>query len=318
MLTRLVLNGVRGADGQLNLVRIVKPQPQAKGARAAPAQPEAQSPGPWRYQVDHIAVDGTFNMSDASTPRPVKVSLPGLDLQAEDLSGEPNKTVKLSLKSGFQKEGTLAASGTVVIQPALKAALHLEAHKLDVAAVAPYFEDQLNAIIASALAGVKGDLKLSNEGGKWKAHFAGDTGMGKVRMLDRATSDPFCSGWQKLAVTQIEAGYGGSKGTHVHVGKISLDGFYARIILSADGHLNLDDFLRKNGESKSLTRQDAQAERRRPPQPRQARRQPPSQASSPPPRRALRRARPRPWLPRRLPHRPPRRLPRRLTSRDRL
>lgn len=249
----LVLNAERGADGTINLARLVKSEaPAASHARRGNASAPAPS-APWTYSIAAVEL-GKSNVSftDRSQAQPVVLSLAPLQIKLQHISNDMAKPIDLDLSTGFQKKGQLKLQGTVTPQP-LKVALQIDGRQLDLVAAVPYFAAKLNASIASALLGLKGELKLAQDGKGLKLRYKGDAGAYKVRMLDKLTSDEF-AGWSSLKVAQIKAAYD-EQGTAVEVGQITLNDFYGKVLLNSNGRLNLSDFAaQQNAPATSLTR----------------------------------------------------------------
>lgn len=246
----LVLNAERGADGAINLARLAKSGPPARGHAHHGSAPPAE---PWTYSIGAVELGkSNVTFTDRSQSQPVTLNLAPLQIKLQHIGNDLSKPITLELSTGFQKRGQLKLQGTVAPQP-LKLALQVEGRQLDLLAAEPYFADKLNASIASALLGLKGELKLAQDGKGLKVRYKGDAGMFKVRMLDKLTSDEFAS-WSSLKVAQIKASYD-EQGTAVEVGQITLNDFYGKVLLNSNGRLNLSDFAaQQNAPATSLTR----------------------------------------------------------------
>src|SRR5262249_1279724 len=158
-----------------------------------------------------------------------------------------SRPLPIDLQTTVNRKGTLGVSGDVTASP-LKLALKLDANRLDAAAFEPYFGNQLNATVASALVNAKGDVALAQEeqhgkAGGLKASYRGDAALVDVRMLDKVTSAPF-AGWRSLALTNLKADYG-ARGTDVDASRVTFSDFYGRVVLDAQGKLNLSDIKSK-------------------------------------------------------------------------
>ncbi|HEY4296502.1 MAG TPA: DUF748 domain-containing protein, partial [Paraburkholderia sp.] len=141
--------------------------------------------------------------------------------------------------------------GDVTATP-LKVAVKVNANRLDAAAFEPYFGSKLNAVVASALLNANGELALS-QAKSLKANYHGDVALVDVRMLDKATSDPF-AGWGSLALSNLKADYD-EHGTAVDAGRVTFTKFYGRVLLDPQGRLNLNDVVaHESGAAPSLTR----------------------------------------------------------------
>jgi hypothetical protein len=257
----LALNVERMKDGKIDLLQL------AGGHEAAPehtaihaAQKSVQEGPAWHYKIDSVSVNGgSVNFTDSSTPRPVKLAIAPLDLKVQQISDDMKHPLPIDLKATVNKKGTLALNGDVNPTP-LKAQLKIDANRLDAAAFEPYFGSELNAVVASALLNMKGQLAVE-QGKALKANYRGDAALVDVRMLDKATSDPF-AGWRSLALSNLKANYDDVHGTDVDASRVTFAGFYGRVVLNAQGKLNLNDVVaHQSGEAQSLTRDTSAAAR---------------------------------------------------------
>ncbi|MFM0736932.1 DUF748 domain-containing protein [Paraburkholderia xenovorans] len=257
--TGLVINAQRLKDGSIDLAALAGPHEVEQQRTAIHAVKKAQAQGPaWHYKIGELTLkDATANFTDNTTPRPVKLSVTPLQLKVQQISDDLSRPLPIDLQATLNKRGTLGVNGNVTATP-LKVAVKVDANRLDAAAFEPYFGGKLNALIASALLNAKGDLALS-QAKALKATYRGDIALVDVRMLDKATSDPF-AGWGSLALTNLKADYD-EHGTVVDAARVTFTKFYGRVLLDAQGKLNLKDVVaQESGNAKSLTRDKSGAE----------------------------------------------------------
>jgi hypothetical protein len=257
--TGLVVNAQRLKDGSIDLAALAGPHQAEQQRTAIHAVKKAQAEGPaWHYRIGELDLkDATANFTDNTTPRPVKLSVTPLQLKVQQISDDLSKPLPIDLQATLNKKGTLGIKGEVTATP-LKLAVKVNANRLDAAAFEPYFGSKLNALIASALLNANGDLALS-QAKALKATYRGDVSLVDVRMLDKATSDPF-AGWGSLALTNLKADYD-EHGTVVDAGRVTFSRFYGRVLLDAQGKLNLKDVVAsQSGAAQSLTRDKSGAE----------------------------------------------------------
>jgi len=265
--TGLLVNAERRKDGKINLTELAgqheaaQKHPAAHATHAAHVtqKPAEQSPA-WHYKIDALNLnDGTINFTDSTTPQPVKLAITPLDLKVQQISDDLGRPLPIDLKATLNRKGTLALAGNVNPTP-LKATLKIDANRLDAAAFEPYFGSQLNAVVASALLNMKGQLAME-QGKALKANYHGDVALVDVRMLDKVTSGPF-AGWRSLALSNLKANYDEAHGTDVDASRVTFAGFYGRVLLDAQGRLNLKDVVaHQTGEAQSLTRDASAATR---------------------------------------------------------
>lgn len=252
-LTGLVVNAERQKDGKIDLAQLASAHQAAPERTAIHAAQKSVQEGPaWRYTIDALTLNnGTINFTDSSTQRPAKLAITPFDLKIQQISDDLRHPLPIDLKATVNRKGTLALSGKINPTP-LTAQLKIDANRLDAAAFEPYFGNQLNAVIASALLNMNGQLSVE-QGKALKANYRGDAALVDVRMLDKATSGPF-AGWRSLALTNLKADYDDARGTDVDASRVTFSGFYGRVLLDAQGKLNLKDVVaHQTGAAQSLT-----------------------------------------------------------------
>ncbi|OXI79868.1 AsmA family protein [Burkholderia sp. AU33423] len=254
----LALDVQRLKDGKIDLAALAEPAQASVPKRTVARKAEAAAPS-WHYRIDALNVkDSSANFTDLSTPRPVKLAIKPLDLSVQKISDDMTKPLPVQLKATLNRKGSLNVTGDVTAQP-LKLGLKINGNRLDAAAFEPYFGSALNATIASALLNAQGNLTFAQVKDAPRATYRGDVALVDVRMLDKATSDPF-AGWRSLALTNLKANYD-EKGTDVDAARVTFSNFYGRVLLDAQGRLNLKDVVAKEtGPAQSLTRDASKGE----------------------------------------------------------
>ncbi|MEK2606064.1 DUF748 domain-containing protein [Burkholderia arboris] len=254
----LALDVKRLKDGRIDLAALAEPAQASVPKRTVARKAEAAAPS-WHYRIDALNVkDSSANFTDLSTPRPVKLAIKPLELSVQKLSDDLTKPLPVQLKATLNRKGSLNVTGDVTAQP-LKVGLKINGNRLDAAAFEPYFGSALNATIASALLNAQGNLTFAQVKDTPRATYRGDVALVDVRMLDKATSDPF-AGWRSLALSNLKANYD-EKGTDVDAARVTFSNFYGRVLLDAQGRLNLKDVVAKEtGPAQSLTRDASKGE----------------------------------------------------------
>ncbi|MCO8589742.1 DUF748 domain-containing protein [Burkholderia multivorans] len=254
----LALDVKRLKNGNIDLAAFASPAQPAVPQRTVARKAQAAAPS-WRYRIDALNVkEASANFTDLSTPRPVKLAIKPLDLSVQKLGDDMTKPLPVQLKATLNRKGSLSVTGDVTAQP-LKLALKIDGNRVDAAAFEPYFGSALNATIASALLNAQGNLTFAQAKDTMRAAYRGNVALVDVRMLDKATSDPF-AGWRSLALTNLKANYD-DKGTDVDAARVTFSNFYGRVLLDAQGRLNLNDIVAKEtGPAQSLTRDASKSE----------------------------------------------------------
>ena len=252
----LAVTAMRQKNGQIDLAALAQAPGRAAGARGAagaagaagqhtrgPVRPNAVPAEPgWHYTVGEVTVkDSAADFTDDSPARPATFHVAQLALSARDVSDDLARALPVTLEGTLNGKGALRVAGTVTPSP-LSAALTVDADRLDAAAAEPYFGDKLNAAVASALLSARGDLKLGTaKSGALDVAYRGGAALTDVRLLDRINSAPL-AGWRSLALTGVTAHYD-ERGTNIDVSRVNFERFFGRVLLDAQGKLNLADVL---------------------------------------------------------------------------
>ncbi len=240
--TGLAINAQRMKDGRIDLQSLAEHREAAPERRGAHAAQQAAEQGPaWRYKIGAFSLkDASAGFVDNSTPQPAKLAFAPIQLSVQNISDDLSHPLPVSLQATLNRKGSLDVKGDVTASP-LKLALNVNANRLDAAAFEPYFGGQLNATLASALLNLKGEVALAQTKNALDASYRGDAALVDVRMLDRVNSTPL-AGWGALSLANLKARYG-EHGTDVDVGRVTLADFFGRVLLDAQGKLNLNDVL---------------------------------------------------------------------------
>ncbi|WP_244816749.1 DUF748 domain-containing protein [Caballeronia sp. Lep1P3] len=249
----LALDAARRRDGSIDLAALAGPHEAAPEPSATRKIQKEQQGGPaWRYQIGQISLDdASAGFTDETPARPVKLRVAPLSVGVRQFSDDLTKPLPVEGKLTLNGKGSLAVAGSVTVSP-LKLALHVKGDQVDASAFEPYFGDKLNVDVASAYLNASGDLAVSGSGKTLAASYKGDASLTDVRMLDKATSDRFAS-WKLLGLTSLKASYG-ERGTDVEAARITFANFYGRVLLDAQGKLNLKSVVASdNGRAQAVT-----------------------------------------------------------------
>jgi hypothetical protein len=270
--TGLTVSGTREKDGRISLAelaqspRLARETPHAavsrshvterrageaqKHTEAKTAQASNAAPPGWRYRIDELMLkDGAADITDEAAPRPAKLHLAPLQLDVRNITEDMSRPLAVKLEASLNGKGTLNLNGNVVPNP-LDATLSVEANRLDLSAVEPYFGSKLNAKIASAELNARGQLKaVVPKNGAASYAYRGFAALVDVRLLDRVNSAPL-AGWGTLGIGGINARYD-AHGINLDVARVTFARFFGQVLLDAQGKLNLNDVLTQQREAAS-------------------------------------------------------------------
>ncbi len=203
-----------------------------------------------------------FKARDETLNPALDIALQKLAVTADRLAMGPGQSNFTLAASGIQGDGKLDLKGVFTPQPlTLKTSVELAG--LNVASFAPYAASSLNATVRAITLGAKGDADFAAANGNapMKAGWKGGVEITDVDLQDRVNKDDFLN-WKRLAFSGMNVAVAGEK-IAAGLGDIALDDFYGRILLNAQGRLNVMDLVAAPGQAGGSITQDTQTPGRR-------------------------------------------------------
>jgi hypothetical protein len=233
----------RATDGTLNLARIARAQP------SAPAPPRAAkaSDGEWRIDAKQIALDRfRVNVDDRSNPTPAKISISDLSVRGQNFSTAKNQRAKATIRARVNEKGVLRLAGTATANP-VNAKFVVDAQDLDLVSFQPYLDGQVNFLLTGGRAGTKGEFTFDASGsGPAKVNYQGGVQVADFGAVERSGQQDLLR-WKALALDALQFDL---EPFQLRIGEITLADFYSRLILGADGKLNLQNLTVQKEEKK--------------------------------------------------------------------
>ncbi|MDZ7653673.1 MAG: DUF748 domain-containing protein [Burkholderiaceae bacterium] len=246
-------------DGSLGWQQLQRAAPAAAAGRATEARPKVTAP--WQVALDELTIArGQVRFDDESVQPAVRIALNQIQGSVRNLSADGSTRAELALRTRIGSDGSLVLNGGVRWDRLL-ASLRFAARNLDAAAARGYLAQFVNATLVSGEVSSRGSLTLAQpEDGPLRMRFDGDLRLANLHATDASGSDDLLR-WQTLAVDRlaVELGRGAPQ---VDVGTVALDEFYARVILSEAGRLNLADLFQRaptEGEAEAPAARDPAA-----------------------------------------------------------
>ena len=207
-----------------------------------------------------------LSVRDESVKPAVALALDQLTLAADRLALDATPTPFTLDASGIQGNGRLALKGTLTPQP-LALQTQVDLAELDLASLAPYVASSLNATVRAVTVGARGQAAFAAAAGRapMKASWQGAVDVTGLDLADRVNRDDFLK-WKRLGLEGMQVSMDGAKFA-ANLGDITLDDFYGRILLSAEGRLNVMDLVAEPGQAGGSITQDTQTRGRAPRQP---------------------------------------------------
>jgi uncharacterized protein involved in outer membrane biogenesis len=274
----------RDADGRWMVEKWLKGGASApagapsKGDAGGPSAPVAKGASPWKLAINDLLLSGgTVGWSDAATPRPVAFEVLALRVQLQNFALDGKKPaalqVAVGIGAGQTPPGRLSYRGTLGLNPVATQGA-VEVVNLPVHAFEPYFGDALNIELLRADASFKGTVKFASSPAGPSVRISGDSAIDAFRAnsvqgtaaagaspVDRAgatavaaagravsrtgmAGDEELLAWKSLSLRGLDIALAPGTPTRVDVKETALSDFYARVILSESGRLNLQDLVK--------------------------------------------------------------------------
>ena len=232
----------RSADG-LNLARIAKAQAPAP----APAQPAKTDGGEWRIDAKQIAFDRfKIGFDDQTNATPAKVNLSDLSIRGANFSTAKNQRGKATIRARVNEKGTLRLVGTATANP-VNAKFSVEAQGLELLPFQPFLGDQVNFLLTGGRVGTKGELTFdAGAGGPAKMNYQGGVQVAEFGAVEKDGQQDLLK-WKSLALDAMQFDL---EPFQLRIGEITLADFYSRLILGADGKINLQNLTAQKDDKK--------------------------------------------------------------------
>lgn len=226
-----------------------KDQPKDQAKATAPAK----GPAPWKWEVARVAMEGggltfTDETLGRKSGRGSAAARAGRSLTARDMSLKveglasapqvgPKADSKLDFSAKVNEQGSVGIKGGFGLAPTA-ADLDIDLAHVDLVALQSWVTGGLGAVLTRGEVSAKGRLKLAGE----DAAFKGELALIDLNVLDRINATDLLR-WRSLRLTGLDAG---SAPPRLAVDDISLANFYARVLLTPEGRLNLQDVVDKD------------------------------------------------------------------------
>ncbi len=249
----------RDAQGQWSVQRWLKPVPVGTSAQAAPATDK-----PWTVALQNLQLgEGAVQFKDAQPAEPVQLNVTGIQLQLQNLQpmaarqvgmpisfaakvadagGGPNEAGRLSYK------GSLRLPAPAPGREGLLAKGQLQAEHLPVHALVPYFGERLNLDLLRADTSYRGAVELGLPADGLALSLAGDMALEDFRANTLAPSEELLA-WKALNLRGLQLALAPGQPMRLAVNETVLSDYFARVIISEQGRINLQGLLKDGGDA---------------------------------------------------------------------
>ncbi|EXI85646.1 MAG: putative protein involved in outer membrane biogenesis [Candidatus Accumulibacter sp. BA-94] len=236
--TRVLLR--RAADGSIDFVQ----PPVLRAATAARQDPG----GAWQITVAKYRSEDTgLRFEDAAVSPAATHTIEGLRFDGENLSTAAGSTAKVTASFRLNRKGEVELSGSIRPLP-LDADLKLTMRTVELLPLQPYVTEHLNVDVTRGLVSLDGVLQLrqTGSGGLDPAAlgggFSGEVTIGDFQAVDKINSADFVK-WKSLHLGKLDLRL---RPDSLAIGEVALSDFFARVIISREGKLNLLQIVRQD------------------------------------------------------------------------
>jgi len=168
-----------------------------------------------------------------------------LDVAIENISTEPGQTTKVASRFKLNGKGGVEFGGNVKLLP-LEADIKLDLKTIELLPLQPYFTEQLNVEVTRGQLTLGGDLQVRQGGASGlTGGFSGAATVGDFSAVDKINSADFLR-WKSLYFGKVDLRLNPDS---VAISEIALADFFARVIINAEGKLNLMQIVRKPAQT---------------------------------------------------------------------
>ncbi|PRA23885.1 DUF748 domain-containing protein [Pseudomonas poae] len=237
----------READGQLDWQKLFASQPskpaQAPEPATAPAtadspKPEPAAPSkPWQVLLKDVQLrDYQVHLADRQVKPAVAVELGPLNVDMQNFDSLNQSPFSLKVDSGLGKQGKIAATGEVNLNP-VSAKLKVTTQDIDLRVAQAYISPFIRLELRSGMLGSNLDVNLKSTE-PLKLQVTGRAQIDQLHTLDTLKTRDFVK-WRSLVVEGLNYQHGDS----LSIDKVNLLQPYARFMINDDRTTNVDDLL---------------------------------------------------------------------------
>ncbi len=231
----------RSKDGSISYARLIKTQAGESGTK----KPEQENATEWAVEMKRLALDRfRIVFEDRMLSPVVRTTVSSISVRGENLSNAKNSRAKAQIQATINDKGMLRLAGTVGTRP-VAGRFNVDAQAIALVPFQPYLADQINFSLTSGEVGSKGILAFDAAGeGSLKVNYEGSIQVSDFASIDKDSSQDLLK-WKSLDLGGIEFAL---QPMQLRINEINLAQFYARLILGADGKINLRNLTVQKSE----------------------------------------------------------------------
>ncbi len=228
-------------------------------------EPTSASPSaPWQVTLNDVELDGgTLTVEDRAPTNAVNLAISQIKLQLKNLqplaSKPPDMPVSLQLRLGPAQTargepGKLDVAGSLRLpaeQSSLRIKARVQADRLPLHELEPYFGDRLNLELLRADASYRGSVEASLPASGLSLSLAGQASLDDFRANTRSPAEDLLA-WKSLQVRGLGLAMSPGQPTRLVVEETVLSDYFARLIIDETGRINLQGLVKPDEEENTV------------------------------------------------------------------
>ncbi|HEX9047290.1 MAG TPA: DUF748 domain-containing protein [Verrucomicrobiae bacterium] len=199
-----------------------------------------ESTNQWTGAIRNVAITNcAIHLEDRALPRPAKLDLSDITLDAKNISNETGANLTANLFVRWNTNGAIKTSATASLAP-LSADLNLDLDRLNLTTLDAYLADKLNIFILGSEVNLHGTVQLRTRANALPVvSFKGNASLDGLHTVDGLFGEDLLK-WDALRFNGIAANLNPPT---VTINEILLDRGYARLIIETNRTINLVNIL---------------------------------------------------------------------------
>lgn len=198
----------------------------------------ADDAAPWAVALGRLTLDGyRVTLHDATVKPALAQRVDVAHLEAGGLSTEKGAKGTIAARLALDKAGSVDMEGSFALSP-LELNARVDARHVDIVPARRYVEQFKTVALKSGFASAKGTLSVRGEGEAMHVGYGGAAGVSNLVTFDTASNEDLLN-WAAVRMTGIALQWAPSEPLNLAVADIAVDKVYSRVVVNADGKLNL-------------------------------------------------------------------------------
>ena len=236
----------READGSLNLQRLLQPAPSSASVSASAAATSATGSAPgWNITLAKLRIEGaSIAAEDRSVKPALRLKIAPLNLTVQNYTSDGAQPISLDLDTGLGESGRLQVGGTLALSP-LNTAVTVDLKEFELAPLQPYVSQHTNMTLYRGRLATQLQLSFAATPpkGQPQLRLRGGIQVTDLGTRDNATNTDFVT-WKALQLVGLRFQLAPDA---LDIDQVRALGPYGRVIIGANGSLNVSEALRPPG-----------------------------------------------------------------------